>query len=406
MLIAEGSAGTLNGWLAYMMGYRADPNVSPAAYVRRVDDTIAGSQLPVPAQAQLRYYALASPLQGHEMNAALLGACENLPIIDRYVAFLDVAQALACDREMSPGARNEVACVVHRLSDAILDDRLTLLDEVLDSGGASRLVARLEHDTADLYTRGAYAPALERIAAELALDPSRTNLYGLAARASLRSGDVPQLPSPIGELVRQMASVHVFADDDTTTTTELMREALVGSHRSLAASIRSLFGSRSIDPSDTHVDAAIEALNSSRLTPLQLRTLPVADPVVLLDAAIAARPSSLSLRLQRAVLDFGEAELDPMLSEQLPLDRRALYTARALTRLGRHDDAIAMLQPLLENEADAVANDARRELFLAYQAAGRLKEALRLVADAHRRKLPRMQPHVQGSCRLCRGKRP
>jgi tetratricopeptide (TPR) repeat protein len=385
MLIAEGSAGTLNGWLAYMMGYRADPNVSPAAYVRRVDDTIAGSQLPEPAQAQLRYYALASPLQGHEVNAVLLSACENLPIIDRYVAFLDIAQALVCDRQMVPGARNEVARVVRRLSDAILDDRLTLLDEVLDPGDASRLVARLEHDTADLYTRGAYAPALERIAAELALDPSRTNLYGLAARASLRSDDVLQFPSPIGELVRQMASVHVFADDDATTTMELMREALVGSHRSLAASIRSLFGSRSTDPSDTHVDAAIEALNSSRLTPLQLRTLPVADPVVLLDAAIAARPSSLSLRLQRAVLDFGEAELDPMLSEQLPLDRRALYTARALTRLGRHDDAIAMLRPLLDNKADAVANDARRELFLAYQAAGRLKEALRLVADAHRR---------------------
>jgi tetratricopeptide (TPR) repeat protein len=164
-----------------------------------------------------------------------------------------------------------------------------------------------------------------------------------------------------------------------------MREALVGAHRPLAASIRSLFGGRSTDPSDTSADAAIEALNGSKLTPLQLRNLPVADPAALLDAAIAAHPGSLSLRLQRAVLAFGETELDPALCAQLPADRQSLYTARALTRLGRHDDAIAMLRPFLEHDADAVANDARRELFLAYQAAGRRKEALRLVADAHRR---------------------
>ncbi|KQM90220.1 hypothetical protein ASE70_02055 [Sphingomonas sp. Leaf22] len=394
-LIAENSAGTLHGWLVYMMSYRADHNVSPAAYVRRVEETIASSQLTAPSRTQLRYYALSSPPLGREASAVLLGACENLPIVDRYIALLDVAQALACDRELPPGMRDELTLIIRRLSDAVPDDRLALLDAVLDPSGSLRLIARLEPETADAYTSGAYAQTLERIAEELVRDRSRTNLYSLAARASLRTDTVVHFPPPIGELVRQMASVHVFADDDATTTIALMREALVAAHRPLAASIRSLFSGRSTDPSEISADAAIEALNSSKLTPLQLRNLPVADPVALLDAAIAGHPNSLSLRLQRAVLAFGEVELDTALRAQLPADRQALYTARAFTRLGRHDDAIVMLRPLLEHEVSAVANDALRELFLAYRAAGRREEALRVVADAHRR-----NPKLQAMFRL------
>lgn len=382
-LIAESGESTINAWLVYMMGYRADPNVSPGSYVRQIEDILSGSELSLQMRVHLRYYALAMPPRGAEICATLLGASENLPLVDRYMTLLDVLQALACDTSVEPGIRGTVASVVSRLGANVPDDRLALLDGVLDPAGADRLLARLEPQTADTYTSGKYGQALDEIAADIVDDPTRTNLYSLAARAMSRSDKRPALPEQISIFVRQMASVHVFADDDATTTAALLREALVVAHRPLAASIRTLFASRSADPSEISTDAAIEALNGAQLTPLQLRNLPVLDPTGLLDGALARFPESLSLKLQRAVLAFGKEGLRPDLRALLPADREALYAARALSRLGRHGDAIGLLVPYLDDKVQSVANDARRELFLAYRAAGRRDEALRLVANAY-----------------------
>lgn len=383
-LISDSGEGTVNAWLVFMMGYRADPNVSPGSYLRQIEDVLVGSELPLPMRIHLRYHALAVPPRGGDICATLLGASENLPLVDRYMTMLDVLQALACDTAAEQSTRDTVAAVVRRLRIDVADDRLALLDAVLDPAGADRLLDRLEHQTADTYTGGAYAKALDEIAADIVDDPTRTNLYSLAARAISRTDKRPALPEQIAIFIRQMASVHVFADDDAATTAALLREALVAAHRPLAASIRTLFTGRSADPSEISTDAAIEALNGARLTPLQLRNLPVLDPARLLDAAIARFPRSLSLKLQRAVLAFGHEELGRDLRASLPADREAIYAARALSRLGRHGEAIDLLVPYLENAAQAVAHDARRELFLAYRAAGRRNEALRLVANAYR----------------------
>lgn len=383
-LIADSGEGTINAWLVYMMGYRADPNVSPASYVRKIEDILAGSELSLQMRSHLRYYALGIPPRGAETCAILLGASENLPLIDRYMTLLDVLQAIACETNAEPGIRVTVAAAVKRLCSDVPDDRLAMLDAVLDPMGVDRLLDRLEPQTADTYTSGAYERALDEIAADIVDDPTRTDLYSLAARATSRTNSLPALPEQIGTFIQQMASVHIFADDDATTTAALLREALVAAHRPLAASIRTLFTGRSADPSETSTDAAIEALNGVRLTPLLLRNLPVLDPIGLLDAALARFPESLSLKLQRAVLSFGKEELRRDLRELLPTDREAIYAARALARLGRHGEAIDLLVPYLDDEAQAVAHDARRELFLSYGAAGRRDEALRLVANAYR----------------------
>lgn len=394
-LIAESSEGTIGAWLVFMMGYRADPNVSPGSYIRHVEGILSDNGLSLPLRAQLRYFALSLPPRGVDVCGPLLASSENLPMVDRYLIILDVLQALACDVAAGLEVRRALADVTGLLLAKIPDDRLALLDEVLNPEGTKCLVDRLEPQAADIYTRGDYGEALVKIAAEVAEDPKRTNLYSLAARAASRTDRRPDLPDRIETFIRQMTSVHSFADDDATSTAALLREALVSPHRQFASSIRTLFTSRSADPSQISADAAVEALNGGKLTPLQLRNLPVLDSASVLDAAVERFPDSPAVRLQRAVITFGEEELPDEVRATLPPDRGAIYAARALSRLGRHDEAIDLLTPHLDDSPQAVANDVRKELIVAYRGAGRQRQALRLVANAYR-----ANPKLHGLFRL------
>ncbi len=381
-LIAEGGDGTIGKWLVYMMGYRADPNVSPVAYIRRIESVMEDDGLPSPTRAHIRYHAMTLPPRGVDMCSALLAYSENLPLVDRYVTMLDVLQSLTCEQS-DASTRAHVFALTQRLNSVINDDRLILIGQVLDSSCSDGLIARVDPAAADLYTCGEYEKAIEKISEELNQAPSLTNLYTLAARAMSRTELAPNLQPSVLSLIRDMASVQIFAEDDATTSATLLREALIGSHRTLAASIRTLFASRSANQGENNLEIAYEALNSKKLTPLQLRNLPTDDPTSVLAAAVTRHPSSLSLKLQRAVLEFGKEELPVEIRTLLPVDRGAIYSARAFSKLGRHRDAINELLPFVTHAVHAVANDACRELFVAYQSAGFQREALRLVARAY-----------------------
>jgi tetratricopeptide (TPR) repeat protein len=383
-LIAGSREGTIDNWLLYMIGYRADPNITPGAYVRLIDHALGTPALSATLREYLRYHALNVPPRTLAECAAVIATSENAPLVDRYIALLDVLQCIAC-LPWDVTERSAAAASAKRLAQTIPDERLRILDEVLDPLLNRELVQRVRPAAADAYTAGDYTTTIDLLTTELAEEPGRTGLYSLAARASLRTGMTPELPPGVRDYVANMASVHVFASDDDTAAATLLREALTGVHRGLARSIRSLFASRTEDPSDRNYDAAVEALNGVQLTPLQLRNLPVNDAVHLVGAAADAYPESLSLELQRAVLNFGRSELPPGLSERLPPDRATLYAARALFRLERYDEAAILLQAFEDAAAPAVANDARRELFNARFAAGRLEDSLRIVARAHRR---------------------
>ncbi|WP_182911955.1 tetratricopeptide repeat protein [Sphingomonas cavernae] len=104
----------------------------------------------------------------------------------------------------------------------------------------------------------------------------------------------------------------------------------------------------------------------------------------MLASAREAFPGSIALELQAAVLDFGTSEFSASLRERLPADRGDLYAARALLRISRLSEAAELLERLEGDPVVPVANDARRELYQAFMAAGQHREALRLVARAYR----------------------
>lgn len=381
-LIQSSPDGTVMSWLVYMMGYRADPNVTPTTYIRQVNAALSPN-IEGSMRAFLFYHALNAPPGTPEDCHRVLAVSETAPLIDRYVALLDVLQSVVRSIPRMDEGRERILLAVSRLVAVIDDDRLRLLEETLNPALTSRLIQRVQPLAADAYTEGNYDEAVDRLSNEIQVSPCRTGNYSLLARTMLRTDKAPNIPASIEGTVRLMASAFVFADDDESPTTALSREALSGAHRSLASSIRALISAE--DPIDTVADTVCEALNSEILTPLQLRHLPVDNREGLLNECLAAYPNSTSLKLQYAVLRFGKDELESSLQARLPTDRNILYSARSLTRLSRHGEAVELLRELENHPVAAVANDAFRELFYAFRSAGLSREALRLVARAHRR---------------------
>lgn len=382
-LIATGHNNSIISWLVYMMWFRSDPNVTPAAYTRLLRNSLDPSAVPDRSKAFLRYHASSEPPRTLDDCASVISISETASIIDRYIALIDVLQFIACSTVNGSAEREAATAIVDRLKPIVGDARLTVLAEVLGEPKISDLMARLDLQSADAYTEGNYSEAGRLIASAIVADPGRTGLYSLLARTYLRTSERFSLPANVAEIVDQIASVYTFAENDEAAASDLMRESVLGAHRSLACSIRAVFSVRGSDPSTINVDSAVETLNGNRLTPLQLRSLPIASCASLLSACAAAFPESTSVALQQAVSRFGEVELDRKLVNRLPRDRASLYQARALLRLSRFNDAISFLREFEDAPVASIANDARRELFAAYSAAGQTNNALKVVAHAH-----------------------
>ncbi|MBY8825182.1 hypothetical protein [Sphingomonas colocasiae] len=382
--LVEGAGSTLESWLIYMMGHRADPNVTPPAYLQAATRSLNASNMPESVRTYAQYHVLNMPPRTVDHASAILAVSESGTLVDRYIALLDALQLTACLKGENAEHRIAAAQAVAVLAPHIRDDRLQMLADIL-TGASTRLLGRLETGAADAYTLGDYSAAVDACVKIVRTEPSRTAMFGLVARSTLRVSERPALPATIDQIIDWMATAHVFREDEGIAVTGLLREALIGAHRGLSMSIRALFAGRVIDPSDTNLDAQLEALNSPKLTPLQLRVVPVDDSHALLDEAVGIFPGSAALLLQREVLSFGRRELDPTLAMRLPHERASLYSARALVRMSRYEEAIACLQPFDDHPVAMIAIDAVRELFNAFASSGNIHDALRTVARAYRR---------------------
>jgi tetratricopeptide (TPR) repeat protein len=383
-LIATATEGTIITWLVYMMSYRMDPNVTPASYVRIIENSLRNAEVPKAISSYLHYYTLNKPPRCPEDCANIVAMSETAPMIDRYLAVLDACQFVTCYHEADSAERTLVSKIASRLFERLGDDRLAVLYQVNVQEMAQEIVSRVSSLEADLYTAGDYSATVASLSSRLSESPGLTSLYSLLARSSVRCSLQPSLPEPISELVRSIAAVHDFSEEEDVGLIRLSREELAGAHRALCATIRCLISGRAADPTESHLDAAMEALNCTTLTPLHLRNLPVPDRRTLLRLAQEAHPHSIALELQGAVLEFGTCAFPISLRDRLPPDRAALYTARAFLRLSDLTAAVDLLESLEKESLASVANDARRELYRAFIKAGRYSDALRLVARAYR----------------------
>lgn len=382
-LIASANDGSIMSWLVYMMSFRADPNLTPATYVRVIESTLQSINISDHLVSFLRYHALSIPPRNVENSIGIIASSETAPIIDRYMGLLDTLQFITGFLPPESQERSIVRKTARRLSESIPDDRLVMLDEVNSPEKIEELASRVRTEEADLYTAGNYVEATTNLSSRVREHSDQTNIYSLLVRSSIRANISPDIPEPLSDIIRTMAAVQTFSKEEDARLIELSREALVGAHRSLSITIRSLFMGISEDPSNSSLDDKIEALNNNTLTPLQLRHLPVLNQRELISKAEKIFPESISLELQGAVINFGNCDLKFSLRDRLPSDRAALYSARALLRMGRLHEAVELLEKLESNSVALVANDARRELYRAFIEANQFREALRLVARAY-----------------------
>lgn len=383
-LIGSASEGSPLGWLVYMLSYRADPNVTSSNFVRTIERALKNSRVHDDVADFFRYHALSERPHSRAQCVNVISRSETSALIDRYIAIIDALQFVSIDVSEEK-ERETIVRIASRLNDHIPDDRTGMILDLLDRSRREALLDRIATGAADEYTKGDYASAAELLAEQVAESPSQTSILTLLARANLRSNLASELPENVQRLVDNISAVHSFSDGDQSASALLLREQLSGTHRPLSITVKSLFSGLVDGPSDNGIELICEALNSVRLTPLQIRVLSENGLPDILDQALYASPSSLALKLQKEVSQFGAAEFAVDVKEQLPDDRALLYDARALCRLGRHADAIDILIGLEEHEVNIVAYDALRELYKAYSDSGRTRETLKLIARSYRR---------------------
>lgn len=385
-LIGSASEGSPFGWLVYMLSYRADPNVTTSNFIRTIGRALSNSRVHEDVAGFFKYHSLNERPQTRAQCLNVISRSETLPLTDRYIAIVDALQFVSID--MSEEVEREtIISIVSRLDDHIPDDRTNMILDLLDRSRREALLERIATGAADEYTKGDYAAAAGLLTEQVAEWPSQTSILTLLARANLRSNLTPNLPENVQKLVENISAVHSFSDGDQSATALLMREQISGTHRPLSFTVKSLFSGLVDGPSENGIELLCEALNSVRLTPLQVRVLSENGLPDILDQALEASPSSLALELQKEVSQFGVAEFAVDVKKRLPDDRARLYDARALCRLDRHADAIDVLIDLEDFEVNIVAYDALRELYKAYLDSGRSREALRLIARSYRRNL-------------------
>jgi hypothetical protein len=384
-LLASGHTEGITGYLTYLIGYRSDPNVSPAAFERTVERVRSAPELPGELRAFLLHHLDGSPPATEAECAAILEVGETAPLVDRFEALVSVLQHIAVHQTAVGQLHTEASVIAQRLAGTIADSRLAVLRDVMGGeAGYGKLVERVHVEEADKYTTGEYEAAHVMLIDSLRKDPTRIELLPLLARTRRRTGGgLDDLLPFVENLVAEMAQAYAFDEDSDAAVSALVREATAGTHSQLSACIRALLASRKADLAVATPEDRFDALNARTLTPLQLRNVPVQHVTSLLFTALAVCPESISLKLQAAIAQFGGQELPSELADQLPPERAALYRARALRRLDRHKAAIDQLVGIRSGARDPAANDAMRELFGAYVALGDVDEALRVVARAH-----------------------
>lgn len=383
-LLASGHTEGITSYLTYLIGYRSDPNVSPAAFERTLDRLRSASEMPETLRAFLLHHLDGSPPASATECAGILEVGETAPLVDRYEALIAVLQHLAASKPDDGLLQAAASVTARQLAETVPDARLELLRDVLaGEAGHTEAAARVRTEEADAYTRGDYQAAHALLLEKLGSDPDQVQLLPLLARTRRRTGaSLHSLPPFIENLVAEMAKAYAFDEGSDSAVSTLVREATAGTHSQLSACIRALLASRKADLAIPTPEDRYDALNARELTPLQLRNLPVRDVRSLMATARAARPESLAVQLQAAVAEFGRQELPKVLAEALPSDRGALYAARALRQLNRHKEAIAQLVGIADGGQEPANYDAMRELFGAYVALDDIDEALRVVARA------------------------
>jgi len=355
-------------WLTYFLSVRAEENVSFSNFKSELSEILEIEWLRDYATLHLLQVDFASI----EQPALPIAIEEPHPIIDRFETFVAMAQ-LRCVK-LDGIAQTVVISALEQL-------------EVIEEPSIKRMLAVLrgkylaEDDEflefADAYTAGHYEHLLA----------GRCTSLELIARSYAFLGRQPPPSDKLSlrdQIIEHMHNVSVLSSDAPLSRQKLNKLAILCPDRSTALEVAA-FLERTHDHLGTAIPSRLEvatALSRSLENPWSAPALDcvVGDASGWLNRLVEANPNSSAVQLRQAMIcgDSVAVERNEM---HLPSYRQAMYLGHIHFRSGRFDDAAKSYLAAATSEVDFISHAAKRSLFKAYYASGRLYEAVQLAVD-------------------------
>lgn len=354
-------------WLAYFLSVRAEENVSYLSFESELTEVLG--------IGWLRDYAtlhfLPIDCASIEDPGLPISIEEPHPIIDRFETF--VAMALIYCTKRDGEDRSIVVSALEQL-EAIDDPAIKRMLMVLRGQYCAQDSQFLEF--ADAYTEGRY----EHLMA------GRCDGFELVARSYAFLGRRPPYGdklSPRDQLIEHMYHVSTLSPDASLSRLKLKKLAILCPDRSVALEVAA-FLDRTHDhlgtvmPSRIEVAAALSRPLDNPWSATAIDSIP--DAHGWMDQLAEAHPCSSAVRLRRALIS-GDATSVEQNEMKLPPYRQAMYLGHIHFRSSRFATAAESYLSAVTSDVDFISHAARRSLFKAYYADGKIYEAVQLAVD-------------------------
>jgi len=357
------------GLLGYYFSIRSEDNYSFNEIATEANDLLDGNALGDYAL----FHVLPYDLSQINDPGGVVSWEECRPIVDRYLAFLSMAQLQVARHGVS--ALPNLARAIELLG-SVEDKALNGIRRALGiaaAEGADKYLDGLARF--DAYTQGHYEVCLESIKPSLELAARASAMTGTALSGTGSEDSIEK------EIVLCMSQVLLVGESYSTARARLQKLCMTCPRHAISVEIVSFLerthDNVAIAGEYTELDR-IAALSATSANPWHddvLQSLGVSSDLIL------CHPESTSLRLRKALqLQIEEANkiLDDL---AIPEDRRTLYKGHVALR--RQAFAIAANHYRLALGADKpfVVNRASAYLYRALLANGEVAEALHVVVD-------------------------
>lgn len=296
---------------------------------------------------------------------------ETSCIVDRFESCVAMA-LLAISSKAGEEEGAELLTIALKKLAPINDDRVIAAIEVL-TGNLESSDSQVV-DLADAYSAGRYEEVIT----------DKRSPIELAARAWALSGQAPRVDESSSirdQLVALMYDIVVMSPDALASEQKLKKMALPLNGHPVAYEIMG-FLERSHDHvfvKEYELVDRLSALGSSIHNPWNAGVISqLCGSGDWLSHLLAAHPGSLALKLRASLSQGSQAQIDAL--TELPDYRRTAYLGH-IAMMTNPSDAIALYSAGVASPIPYVAETARRYLFDAYVASGRVDEAIQSVVD-------------------------
>lgn len=323
-----------------------------------------------------------------EAAALAISYADTLPVIDRYLLIVRIAQATLAANPDNETVRDTIATSISALEESVNSSELRRL--LLAAGGRIKPLPISESFSLalDAYTAGSYSDAVKFCGTELQQRPTNVAALELSQRARAASGEVPEgleddSPSIIGEISTCLSEVLTFGTNAIDCRQKLQKIGLVSSNSNWAPAVQMMTLLRNTRPERGVLveRAAFLALRSEYDHPM---LAPALQSISAPEQYLAALEADVHLTRELFSLTYSNSSASLEQLDQLPVPagRRTRFRAVGLVERGRTPEAVEILeQTYRDAETQWEQFHAGQPLVDALLAVGSLGQSAKVAAE-------------------------